>query len=81
MEGTISNINSDQTDSYFKIGSESKKISDNKKIDNGSGWTSKEYEEEKIQSIEEPAYICMNHLIFVLFCILFTLKMCIYKIN
>ena len=52
MEGISSIQNSDQTDSYFRAGSGSKKISDDSKNNDGSNSVSKEKEEEKFLPVQ-----------------------------
>ena len=58
MEGISSNINSDQTGSYFHVSSDSKKVSDNSKNNDGSNSTSKEKEEEKLPPIIKDSTNC-----------------------
>ena len=67
MEGISSNMNSDQTDSYFRIGS--KKVSDDSKNNDRSNSLSKDKEEAKAQPVVADAAnigkhvaICSNNL-------------------
>lgn len=57
MEGISSSLqNSDQTDSYFRTGFGSKKVSDDSKNNDGSNSESKEKEEEKTPPNQDLAH-------------------------